>query len=231
MSEPRKKIFGLSVGVNPVFILVGLLIVAAIVFWTGSSNSDQGDSGAAARTRAPGLAPVYKPVTHGVRRAPRVASGAVIRLRPVDPADGSVDPSLQLDLLARLRDVQPRGEARNLFQTGASAAPGPDMAKLARDHRIVPKPPPIVPTVQPTVPSAPVPNIPLRFYGYAKPREKGEVNRGFFLDGDNVLVAAEGQLVDKRYLVVELTPLSARLEDIQLKMSQTLPVVQESRDE
>ena len=76
--------------------------------------------------------------------------------------------------------------------------------------------------------------IPLKYYGFEKPAQSvvnpnvastvGN-NRGFFLDGDNVLVASEGEVLKQRYLVVELTPNSARLEDTQMKQGQTLPVV------
>jgi hypothetical protein len=45
-----------------------------------------------------------------------------------------------------------------------------------------------------------------------------------FLDGDNVLVVAEGQVVKQRFLIVELTPTTARIEDTQMKQGQTLPV-------
>jgi len=78
---------------------------------------------------------------------------------------------------------------------------------------------------------APVVSIPFKYYGYAKPspnQSPGDArsagNRGFFLDGDNVLVASEGETLKLRYLVVELTPTSARLEDTQLRQGQTLPV-------
>ena len=71
-------------------------------------------------------------------------------------------------------------------------------------------------------------NIPLKFYGFAKPANKGELNRGLFLEGDNVIVASEGELVDHRYLVVELTPTSARMEDVQVKQRQDLPIVPEA---
>jgi hypothetical protein len=66
-------------------------------------------------------------------------------------------------------------------------------------------------------------DIPLKYYGFAKP--VGAVNsRGFFLDGDNVLVGSEGETLKQRYLIVQLSPTSARLEDTQMKQGQTLPV-------
>jgi hypothetical protein len=65
----------------------------------------------------------------------------------------------------------------------------------------------------------------LRYYGFVRPAEIGKTNAGLFLDGDNVLVASEGQVVKQRFLIVELTPTSARLEDTQLRQGQLIPVV------
>ncbi len=74
-------------------------------------------------------------------------------------------------------------------------------------------------------------NIPLKFYGFVRPVGKGKSNQGFFLDGDNILIASEGEVLKGRYLVVALTPNSARLEDTQLKKGQTLAVVPEATEE
>ena len=74
-------------------------------------------------------------------------------------------------------------------------------------------------------------NIPYKYYGFAKSMDGGGPNRGFFLNGDDILVASEGDLLQQRYLVVQLNPASARLEDTQMKMGQTLPVVPEAQEQ
>ena len=71
----------------------------------------------------------------------------------------------------------------------------------------------------------------MKYYGFAKPVDKAQNNRGFFLDGDNILIASEGEVVKSRYLVVELTPASARLEDTQVKKGKSLPLVPEAKDQ
>ena len=68
-------------------------------------------------------------------------------------------------------------------------------------------------------------NIPLKYYGFAKTSDRKEGSEGLFLDGDNVVIGTEGEVMMKKYLVVALTPSSARLEDTQLKKGQTLSVV------
>jgi hypothetical protein len=76
-----------------------------------------------------------------------------------------------------------------------------------------------------SAPAEPPVNIPLKYYGFVRSGEKNQGNEGLFLDGDNIVVGREGEVVMKRYLVVALTPTSARLEDTQVKKGQTLPVV------
>jgi hypothetical protein len=136
-----------------------------------------------------------------------------------DPA--SVDPTLRLDLLARVQAVSMAGGVRNLFQFGASPA-----AKL--EQKIVPVQSPIVVATPPPgpPPTPPPPPIPLKFYGYATPAPSG-AKRVFLLDGEDIIVAAEGQLVKSRYKLVRVGINSVVLEDMQFKHQQTLPLEEE----
>jgi hypothetical protein len=122
--------------------------------------------------------------------------------------------------------VQLAPAGRSLFEIGP--APLTPAEKALIEH------PPAVPKTRPVTPfpapgSVPATeqalNIPLKYYGFVTAGQKNQGSRGLFLDGDNVVVGSEGELVMKRYLVVSLTPTSARLEDTQLKKGQTLRVV------
>jgi hypothetical protein len=137
-----------------------------------------------------------------------------------------VDPTLRLDLLARLERLQPATSVRNLFELGP--APAPTNAAAIKGPTIMPKPLPVAAGPGGPGNAAPAFNIPLKYYGFVRPMNKGESNQGFFLDGDNILVASEGQMLQQKYLVVALTPTSARLEDVQMKQGQTLPLVAEA---
>jgi hypothetical protein len=147
-----------------------------------------------------------------------------LRLRPVDPTRGDIDPTLRLDLLTRLAAVRPEPASRSLFEIGpAPQAPATTPLPI-KAPTIIPKP---LPSAQSRTPGImpPTVNIPLKYYGFVKPNDKRAGNSGLFLDGDDVLVATEGQVIKGRYLVVELNPNSARLEDTQLRQGQTLAVV------
>jgi hypothetical protein len=145
-----------------------------------------------------------------------------LRFQSIDPTRGDVDPTLRLDLLVRVQAVPAGVSGRNLFTITPTAPPASALPVIKGP--IVPARP--IPTNPITaVNNTPPPlNIPLKYYGFVRP-SNGQTSRGLFLDGDNVLVATEGETVKQRYLVVELNANSARLEDMQLKQGQTLPVV------
>jgi len=67
----------------------------------------------------------------------------------------------------------------------------------------------------------PPPAIKLKFYGYISP-VRSQRKRAFFLDGEDIFVAAEGELIRKRYKVVRIGVNSAVVEDVQHKHRQTL---------
>jgi hypothetical protein len=132
--------------------------------------------------------------------------------------------------------VQPVSGGRSLFESGGQPATGVTVVPV-HPPILPPKPLPMGggPGSPGMIGGAPAVAIPLQYYGYVKPTpslpqlangasNSAGNNRGFFLDGDNVLVASEGEVLKQRYLVVELTPNSARLEDTQLRQGQTLPV-------
>lgn len=234
----QTKIFGLRIPVDPKILFGGLAVLIALLFWYNSRGDEEPSTPTTARSEqsTPAVAVPARTRTPISRRAMVANDRGVLRLRPIDPTKGDIDPTLRLDLLARLQRVEPVTAGRSLFESAAQAA-----AAIP-----VPAHPPILPPRPRPFPGAqgapggpagsgPVTaSIPLKYYGYEKPVvNPGDPrtgnglssNRGFFLDGDNVLVASEGELLKQRYLVVELTPNSARLEDTQIKQGQTLPVV------
>jgi hypothetical protein len=157
-----------------------------------------------------------------------VTTRDTLQIKQVDASDGRTDPTLRLDMLERLQAVAPAKPGRSLFEVAPSEPPATASAPINGPKIPVNTPPPAQQTVLAAAPAAPAVNIPLRFYGFVNPAAKNEANRGLFTDGDNILVATEGQLLEGRYLVIELNQASARLEDVQMRQGQTLPVVPEA---
>lgn len=229
-NKPAPKIFGIPLGVDPKFLVLGILAIAGLLFWYNSRGDDEESNTAqngAARPVAPAAPVMPKSHIARVRRTTSSNDRGTLRLRPIDPTRGDVDPTLRLDLLERLQNSDEIPTGRSLFDLGPTPAQAAAMAANLHGPTIVPKNVPQ--SIAPAVPSGPPPlNIPLKFYGYAKPTDTRENSRGFFMDGDNVLIASEGDVLKQKYKVVELTAKTARLEDIQLRQQETLQVVPEA---
>lgn len=148
--------------------------------------------------------------------------------KPADIDPNIIDPKLRLDLLAKVQAVELSPAERNIFQFGAAPAPpvkdpGPIVPKtreqIAQDaaKNSAPSGPPQPP---------PPPPISLKYYGYTAQRGDGR-KRAFFLDGDDIFVAGEGELVKRRYKIVRIGVASAVVEDTQFNSTQTLPLTPE----
>ncbi len=124
------------------------------------------------------------------------------------PRVENLDPTLRLDLLASTEQTVYEGRGRNIFVSQAEdvvipkpGAPGVTDAQKA--------PTPWSPPVQ----AAPPP-IPLKFYGFAS--RPGEPKKIFLksMTGEDVFVAGEGEIVDRRYKVIHITPTSVSIQDM-----------------
>ncbi len=129
--------------------------------------------------------------------------------------ENNLDPRLRLDLLKNSEDVEYKGNGRNIFRAGAEPVkelPKPVTPPLKGGGAVAstgtPGPPPIN----------------LKFFGFSK--RQGEENRVFLAQGDDVFVAREGDIVDRRYKVLHVSPTSVEVEDVLSNVRQTLPLTQ-----
>ena len=121
------------------------------------------------------------------------------------PAPASLDPTLQLQLLAASEQTMYEGSGRNIFVSQAEAVAIPKAVDNGTtDH---PKEPVWTP---PAVPAAPP--IPLKFFGFAS--QPGEPKRIFLSKGEDVFIAGEGEIVDRRYKVVRISTSSVEVQDL-----------------
>ena len=216
-------------------VLAGLLLVLGYFLYSNMGGHSTPTPAPAARKTAGAESGVTAPSLIETRPRPPARSAARQQDsrftfktdRTVDPA--SVDPTLRLDLLAKVQSVDLSGGARNLFQFGAAPLPKTPEAK------IVPKPiaalsaaaPPADAGPPPPPPKPTAPPIPLKFYGYANQVRPG-VKRAFFLDGDDIIVANEGDLIKQRYKVVRIGINSVVIEDTQFQTQQTLQLEEQN---
>ena len=225
-----------KVGAEPkkLAVLGGLLVVAGYFYF---SNRDSGGTTSA----TPNLPAASSPVAAAQRLAARsggrmksddsLSNSAPREFRPsipksVDPS--GVDPTLHLNELAALRQVPLEGGTRSLFEI--SSAPPAEIAALKEPAPIKPKEVFVGPKEPPPPPPPPpdpkAPPIPLKFYGFVNQTKSGTDKRAFFLDGEDIVIATEGEMIKKRYKIIRIGINSATVEDTQFKSNnqQTLPL-------
>jgi hypothetical protein len=220
-----------------VYILVGLGVVAMYVvyssFFSGPSASPA-PTPAPARTATaaiPGSAPEAEVQPAGPPRA-QANSGRSDEFKPklrskrpeehIDPT--RIDPTLRLDLLAKLQETPAPGGNHNLFLIAPKAVqavlpkgPEPVVKKAVMGPSALPPPPP--PPPPPLPPQATPINV--KYYGWAE-RSGTDRKRAFFLDGDDVIVKAEGESLKGHYRVLRIGPTSVVVVDTNDKLEQTL---------
>ena len=145
---------------------------------------------------------------------------------PVQPALGgktqllpenNLDPRLRLDLLKNSEDVQYKGNGRNIFRAGAEPPkelPKPVQNPLGGGPAEAGK----------NAGAPPTPTINLKYFGFEN--RQGVQKRVFLAEGDNVFVAEQGDIVNRRYRILRISPTSVEVEDVVGNVKQTLPLTQ-----
>ena len=174
--------------------------VAVIVFayqliplFSGSSTPNS-----SAQAAAPAL-------TH--TQPTRAAGGKAALKLGKKPHVESLDPTLRLDLLATSEKTQYEGNGRNIFVSQAEDVKiptpiAPGHTDQQKDDGHIYTPPPV----------GAAPPIPLKFYGFAS--SPGEPKRVFLKMGEDVFVAGEGEIVNRRYKVMRISNSSVEIQDM-----------------
>jgi hypothetical protein len=125
-----------------------------------------------------------------------------------------------LKLLAVSEAIKYEGSGRDIFVSQAEvfipkvgSSPVTDRTDKKPDGGYhLPGPPPATP-------------IPLKYFGLSN--KPGEPRRVFLVKGDDVFIAGEGEIVDRRYKVVRITPTSVDIQDVVGSgPPQTIPLTQ-----
>jgi hypothetical protein len=181
-------------------VAVSLMVLALLL--VGRMLFSSGDTSSAAATSPVSPAVVPPRVIHvrpGAQKKAKVAR--------------SLDPSLRYDWLKGSEDTEYQGKGRNIFRAQAEI------------------PQPIVPPVTPdpdktsdATPPPPPPPINLKFFGFAN--KPGESKKIFLSQGEDVFIAVEGDIVDRRYKVLVISPMSVEIEDVLTNNRQSIPLTQ-----
>jgi hypothetical protein len=131
------------------------------------------------------------------------------------------EPDLRLDLLEQIHKSEYTGSHRDIF-TGEPLVASSEGRGIAQGH--VAAPPKVVgdPYPKPAPPPPPL-QVPAQFFGYAT-RPGTERRVAFFLNGDDVVVAAEGDTFMGSFRLVHIGNDSAEVEEISSGRRATLPL-------
>jgi len=146
---------------------------------------------------------------------------------PLTPEElAALDPTLRKDLLERSLRVAYSGSKRNIFQyympppppAPPTPPPPPLPPSQAEGGSADPRPAP--------PPTPPPPPLALKFYGFAAPPGSGD-KKAFLIDGDEIIIAKEGETIARFYQVIRIGVTSLELEDTRSKRRQSLPLLEE----
>jgi len=241
MSQPKWLPAELGAEPKKVGALVVLLAVLGYVFFfTGDDAPPMASTPAANTTAATNVAPaspagaaagqrvVQTPPARRVRRRAGGDEGFEPTLLLEEDFDVSqVDPTLRLALLDRVRSVGNVGGRRSLFEFFTPPPPPPPAVAKIKVEEPRPDPEPAKSSEPPPPPPPPPPTpIPLKYYGYTGSPEDAR-RHGLFLDGEEILVASDGDLVKDRYRIQRIGLTSVEVTDVVQDSTQTLPIVEE----
>ena len=201
-SENRKKLIA-AVVLGCAALGVGVWQLSS---WFGFSSS--------AAAPAPSVSPVSADPVPTTTRAPaRRAKGS----KPKNTSEeASLDPRLRLDLLKSSEDTKYTGMGRNIFRVFVEPPPAVVKSPVMDKGQTASAPAPYVPP--------PPPPINLVFYGFATPA--GGAKRVFLAKNEDVFIAKEGDIVDRRYKVVRISPNAVEILDVLSNNRQSIPLTQ-----
>ncbi len=203
-TEDKKKVY-LAAGLGGV-----MLILLLRFLW-----QTFGPSPAAPVAPAPAVT-VARPATTSGETAPENAASPAYGGHPAAKVSGlaALDPTLHPEIMRQAESLEYTGHGRNIFSQFSAPPEIPKPVAPIRQAAVDTGPPP----------PPPPPPINLGFYGYAA--EKTGQKQVFLLKGDDIFIASEGDVVDRRYRVVKINPVSVQVEDIPYHNTQTLPLRQ-----
>jgi hypothetical protein len=154
------------------------------------------------------------------------------RMGEAAPDPNTIDPTIHLELLAKVQDVKLEGGQRNLFQFGA--APPPELkgkepvVAIAKVEKVFDYPRPFVPPPPPPPHVDPPPPPPtFKYYGLATKKIDNK-RTAFFLDGEDIILATEGMTVKGRWKLLRIGAESVMLEDSQTRKQQPMTISEEA---
>ncbi len=193
---------------------IGFVLIAAALFYF-----EYFYTGAPATPAPVAAAPAASAGNNPATAAPGAAA------KQVGTTSAALDPTLHMEAMLVTESLEYSGSGRNIFSPN-SAPPPVVIQKPLASARITAMAPAVVPcppNCPPPPPPPPPPPIDLKFFGLVA--SSNGTRQAFLLHEDSVFLASVGDVVLRRYRVVSIEAKSIRVEDMQYKDTQTLPLL------
>jgi len=133
------------------------------------------------------------------------------------------NPQLHRESLEHARKTEYKTAGRNIFSAVAPlpvVTPTRKVADARKNDFVGPKPPPPIPTPPP-------PTLPAKFFGYGTV-PNGVGRRAFLLDGEDVYVVAEGEVLLNRFRIIKVGNASLEFEELSSGRRGTAPLEEQA---
>jgi len=188
---------------------LGVVAIALIATQFGGWFGGNSSSAAAPVTTA--STDLGKEIARAPRNSTRTRRGANTRTQNTAR---NLDPTLQLALLKASEDTKYEGTGRNIFKVFVEPPP-----RIVKNPVLDQKP-----VAQGPPPPPPPPPSNLKFYGFATPQSG--LKRIFLTKNEDVFIAKEGDIVDRRYKVVRISPNAVEILDVLSNNRENIPLTQ-----
>jgi hypothetical protein len=171
------------------------------------------------RDDSPAPRPAQVAVTDTVQPAtakPVVRTAIGGEAKNLGTTSAQLDPTLKMGPMLVTEKLVYSGSGRNIFSTDSVPVDIPKPIASAR-------PKPVAPVYTPPPGPPPPPPIDLKFFGTAT--SANGKRQAFLLHGQDVFLASEGDIVQRRYRVVGVLANSILVEDMPNNYRQTLPLI------
>jgi hypothetical protein len=162
-------------------------------------------------------APVVAPVVVAPATVPTAVKVSGPAAKNLGTTSAQLDPTLRMQAMLVTESLVYSGSGRNIFSASSVPVELPKPIAPARPKG------PVVTVPQPPPGPPPPPPIDLKFFGTATAANGGR--RALLLHGEDVFLASDGDIVQRRYKVLTVSANSVLVEDLSNNNKQTLPLV------
>jgi hypothetical protein len=165
----------------------------------------------------PDAPPAAAPVVVTGPAAPAAKKTTGSTAKSLGTTSAQLDPTLRMGPMLVTESLVYSGTGRNIFSMTSAPIDIPKPIASARPKG------PVVPVYMPPPGPPPPPPIDLKFFGTATSADGKR--RAFLLKGEDVFLASDGDIVQRRYRIVTISANSIVVEDMANNNRQTLPLI------